>query len=161
MELHAQLGREVGELLLLCFRHVVAQRLGRVVETDRRSAGISVRNAVEQLVVEAVQVGLPAVEGLVFLGIAGAGREAELLSELRVELAERGIVLGLLWIGPKDLQQAAEWYKRAAEQGDPQAQVALGNMYLSGEGVPQDISKAAFWHKKSVKLKKDRDITLD
>ena len=33
---------------------------------------------------------------------------------------------------PKDLEQAAEWYTKAAEQGDTQAQADQGNMYVHG-----------------------------
>lgn len=61
----------------------------------------------------------------------------------------------------RDVEQAAEWYKQAAEQGYTPAQAALGNMYLSGEGVPRDSSKAAYWHKKSLKLNKPIDFTRD
>jgi TPR repeat protein len=61
----------------------------------------------------------------------------------------------------KDLRQAAEWYKKAAEQGSTPAQAALGNMYLVGEGVPKDITMVAYWHKKSLKLEKQVDFTLD
>jgi TPR repeat protein len=61
----------------------------------------------------------------------------------------------------KDLKQAAEWYKQAAEQGYSPAQAALGNLYLLGEGVSKDSSKAAYWHKKSLKLKKQIDFTRD
>ncbi len=62
---------------------------------------------------------------------------------------------------PRDLRQAADWYKKVAEQGYAPAQAALSNMYLVGEGVPRDSSKAACWHKKSLKLKKNADFTRD
>lgn len=37
--------------------------------------------------------------------------------------------------------RAAEWYRRAAEQGHPDAQYNLGFMYLLGEGVPSDADE--------------------
>ena len=39
---------------------------------------------------------------------------------------------------PRDDKQAAEWYRKAAEQGVAEAQVNLGNLYLAGRGVPRD-----------------------
>jgi len=37
------------------------------------------------------------------------------------------------------------WYQKAAEQGDMEAQLKLGDMYLTGQGVKQDYQQAAFW----------------
>lgn len=49
----------------------------------------------------------------------------------------------------KDLKVAAELYQKAAIQGNPQAQHNLGKCYEFGFGVPIDLSKAAYWYKKS------------
>ena len=46
---------------------------------------------------------------------------------------------------PRDYARAAQWFRRAAEQGEPFAQWRLGVMYLNGHGVPQDYSQAARW----------------
>jgi TPR repeat protein len=35
---------------------------------------------------------------------------------------------------PKDLTQSAYWYRKAADQGNPAAQVYLGYMYTGNEG---------------------------
>lgn len=50
----------------------------------------------------------------------------------------------------------AEWEKaplnlvsQAAEQGNAQAQLVLGNMYDQGQGVDQDSDKAAEWIRKA------------
>ena len=60
-----------------------------------------------------------------------------------------------------DFQDAADAYKRKdykeahrlllplAEQGDPEAQYQLGNMYANGEGVPQDYKEAVKWYRLS------------
>jgi len=45
-----------------------------------------------------------------------------------------------------DDKQAVYWYTKAAEQGDADAQVGLGNMYGGGEGVPKDYVIAYAWY---------------
>jgi TPR repeat protein len=37
------------------------------------------------------------------------------------------------------------WYRKAAEQGDADAQVNLGILYGMGQGVPQDYAAAHMW----------------
>ncbi|MCH8931814.1 MAG: sel1 repeat family protein, partial [Nitrospinae bacterium] len=46
---------------------------------------------------------------------------------------------------PQDYAEAAKWYRKAAEQGDAEAQAMLGLMYLNGEGVPQENVQAHKW----------------
>jgi TPR repeat protein len=41
-----------------------------------------------------------------------------------------------------DSQRAAEIWRRLAEWGDPAASLALGRLYLRGEGVPRDLAEA-------------------
>jgi TPR repeat protein len=43
----------------------------------------------------------------------------------------------------------------AAKQGQPDAQVTLGQMYENGENVPQDYGVAAYWYRKAA------DHTID
>jgi TPR repeat protein len=45
--------------------------------------------------------------------------------------------------------QAAFWYRKAAEQGDADAQDALGDLYNSGQGVRRDYAQAAPWYRKA------------
>jgi len=45
----------------------------------------------------------------------------------------------------QDLKQAAEWYRKAAEQGDVSAQATLGLLYSLGQGVPKSDVEAYFW----------------
>jgi TPR repeat protein len=40
---------------------------------------------------------------------------------------------------------AAYWYHRAADQGLPMAQMALGAMYAEGRSLPKDIVQAYAW----------------
>ena len=44
---------------------------------------------------------------------------------------------------------AVKWYKMAAEQGDAEAQNALGACYKNGEGVEKDHAEAAKWYRKA------------
>lgn len=46
---------------------------------------------------------------------------------------------------PQDYAQAAIWYRKAAEQGNPSAELNLGFLYANGQGVPQDTAEAYFW----------------
>ena len=49
----------------------------------------------------------------------------------------------------KNYSEALKWYRKAAEQGNAEAQINLGGMYLYGKGVPQDNSKAVKWFRKA------------
>ena len=44
-----------------------------------------------------------------------------------------------------DLEEAAEWIERAADQGHPLAQYEIGQIYHEGEGVEQDDVRAHMW----------------
>ena len=48
-----------------------------------------------------------------------------------------------------DYSEAVKWYRKAAEQGNKQAQYNLGVCYESGRGVPQDYSEAVKWYRKA------------
>jgi len=41
---------------------------------------------------------------------------------------------------------AADWYRKAAEQGSQTGQRWLGNLYATGKGVPQDYVQAHMWY---------------
>jgi TPR repeat protein len=42
-------------------------------------------------------------------------------------------------------EQAAYWYRQAADKGHPEAQFNLGRLYASGQGVKKDEEQAARW----------------
>ena len=42
-----------------------------------------------------------------------------------------------------------KWYRKAAEQGDAEAQYKLGGCYLDGEGVARDKTEALKWWRKA------------
>ena len=46
---------------------------------------------------------------------------------------------------PQDYAEAVKWYRLAAEQGLPRAQLSLGVMYFEGHGVPLDYVRAHMW----------------
>jgi hypothetical protein len=50
---------------------------------------------------------------------------------------------------PQDFTQAADLYRRAAEQGNASAQFNLGLLYDNGEGVDKDYAQAAAWYRKA------------
>jgi uncharacterized protein len=49
----------------------------------------------------------------------------------------------------KDPAQAAYWYRKAADQGNPAAQVYLGYLYTAGIGVPRDTAEAIRWYRRA------------
>ena len=49
----------------------------------------------------------------------------------------------------KNDASAADWFRKAAEQGHVLAQYKLGAMYDQGEGVPKDQAKAVEWWNKA------------
>src|SRR5262245_7004192 len=57
-----------------------------------------------------------------------------------------------------DYAEAMRWLEKAADQGHAMAQFGLGNMFLNGQGVPQDIVRAYAWFSLSELLA--RSMTL-
>jgi TPR repeat protein len=49
------------------------------------------------------------------------------------------------WSGPKDLAEAARWYRLAAEKGHAESQYDLGFMLLLGEGEPKNTVEGLKW----------------
>jgi hypothetical protein len=50
------------------------------------------------------------------------------------------------------LTKASQWIRKAATQGDSEAQKTLGIMHLKGEGVKRNLSIAKKWFKKAAAL---------
>jgi TPR repeat protein len=48
-----------------------------------------------------------------------------------------------------DPVEEARWYRKAADQGESNAQNALGFLYQWGHGVPQSFDQAVAWYRKS------------
>lgn len=110
-----------------------------------------VRAEMEALLRTAADRGHPdAVYWLSHLYPEGEERDALLLRAGELGSLDGQRDLGTLyatgdWTGPRDLDRAAEWYRRAAERGHSDAQYNLGFMYLLGEGVPKDHEEGLRW----------------
>lgn len=70
--------------------------------------------------------------------------ESPAAAQIRDELRRAGNYL-VGKDGPRDPVQAAYWFKKAADQGDPGAQNELGYLYIWGLGVPRDEEQAFRW----------------
>ena len=51
----------------------------------------------------------------------------------------------------KDFEEAAAWFRRAAEQGHAISQYNLGVMNKNGFGVAQDVAEAAQWMRRAAR----------
>jgi uncharacterized protein len=60
-----------------------------------------------------------------------------------------------------NLLEALIWYRRSADQGDVDSQVALGIAYEGGIGVPQDFVEAHKWYNLAAALTKYADFRAD
>ena len=49
----------------------------------------------------------------------------------------------------RDMHAAANWFRKAADQGNAQAQYNLALCYERGEGVPADTATALSWYEKA------------
>ena len=77
------------------------------------------------------------------------GDYAEAMRLLR-PLAEQGdasaLQLGAMYTFGDGVPQ---WYRKAAEQGNANAQTKLGLMYAFGIGTPKDGAQSLFWYRKA------------
>lgn len=83
-----------------------------------------------------------------------AGIDPALLAKANAgDAASQVLVAGAYAAGKgvaKDIRQAADWYRKAAEQGNISAQVRLAALYLDGaKGFPRDLAQAAAWYRKA------------
>jgi len=50
----------------------------------------------------------------------------------------------------RDDAQAVSWFRKAADQGNADAQYNLGELYAQGRGVAHDEAEAIAWYRKAV-----------
>jgi TPR repeat protein len=50
---------------------------------------------------------------------------------------------------PQDYKEALKWHRKAADQGNANAQYNIAVAYAKGQGVPQDHAEAVKWVRKS------------
>lgn len=59
--------------------------------------------------------------------------------------------LGMMYLNGQGVDQnyeeAGKWFRKAAEQGIPQAQYKLGYLYNQGQGLPKDLEYAYAWYR--------------
>ncbi len=138
----AKLGSDSAQYVLgECFLN------GRGVSRDRKQAEFWYRKAAEQGNADA-QLHLADLLG---------NNSAEALQLLQI-LSEQGNTEAMFSLGwyyiysdsVRDVNKATYWYRKAAEQGDAVAQIALGDCYFKGLGVAMDYDKAVYWYRKAV-----------
>ena len=77
--------------------------------------------------------------------------EEERAKRMRVaEEARKNNLKGDEFYNRKNYDEAVRWYRKAADQGDANAQSNLGWMYRNGYGVPQSYDEALRWYRKAV-----------
>ena len=85
-----------------------------------------------------------AVGGVFYLLSIGQASPCE-LSDGSSDSAGAYYSQGVMSSGP----ERASCFRKAAEQGFRPAQYALGNLYFTGQGVPEDAGQAAFWYRRA------------
>lgn len=104
---------------------------------------------------------LAATAGVTAQGIpalANPGYDTAGLANTTTEVAGSGIAEAIRLGGnyltgkgvPKDLVQSAYWFRKAADQGDAEAQNELGYFYFFGIGVPRDYTESARWFARAI-----------
>jgi len=98
---------------------------------------------------------------VIVIGLYAAGAAAATDQEVPMikRQAERGsdgaqVLLGGMYLRgdggvPRDASLAAEWFEKAALQGNAYAQMKLGDLYETGEGVEKNAAIAADWREKA------------
>ncbi|KAF9930951.1 hypothetical protein FBU30_011060 [Linnemannia zychae] len=74
----------------------------------------------------------------------------ELLLKAAVQgFSDAQYAAGFVYMGLKEYTKAMIWFQKAAEQKHPAAQNRIGDMYLWGHGVPEDVNTARQWYLKA------------
>lgn len=106
---------------------------------------------ISDLIVKAVISAL--LFGIFFNGISNAEPNAGTSGQEAPEDPAEQFLLGKKYDKgeglPADKTLALTWYRKAAEQGFPEAQLLLGFIYDQGIGVPQDYTQAIAWYRKA------------
>ncbi len=96
--------------------------------------------------------------------LEGSGFEYEDLSAKEAYLADQGDAADECLFGVRyangqgviqDYDEAARWWRKAADQKYACAYYNLGLMYANGHGVPLDYAKAARWYRKAADQRHD------
>jgi TPR repeat protein len=94
----------------------------------------------------------PAQDGAAAAGryLAGLHYHAPLSGEAWLKLAEQGDAnaqtwLARIYLSMNDMKEGLAWLRKAADQGNMEAQALLGLAYFRGRGVDKDAQVAAKW----------------
>ena len=75
------------------------------------------------------------------------------IQDIRADEADEAYKTGLRYYNgdavKQDFAAAMEWFKKAADQGNAEAQDKIGSRYENGDGVPQDYAEAVKWYRKA------------
>ena len=55
------------------------------------------------------------------------------------------------YLEDEEYEEAANWFIKSAEQGNIDAQYAMGILCESGYGVPKDLNEARYWYLQAAK----------
>ena len=66
-----------------------------------------------------------------------------------IDEAAQQYAMGSSLFSEKNYTEAAEWYRKSAEQGNADGQASLGYVYNNGYGVAKDDDEAIKWYRKS------------
>jgi TPR repeat protein len=88
--------------------------------------------------------------------LASCGEETKIRERAEAGDVEAQKKLAAIYFKPsfltgvsKDAPEAVKWLRKAAEQGDADSQVNLGNMYTDGAVFPRDFAKAMKLYRKA------------
>ena len=69
----------------------------------------------------------------------------------QIEEAQAQVKRGIAYYEQGNYSEAMKWWRKAAEQGDPDAQYNLGLMYDNGNGVQRNYAEALRWLRMAAK----------
>lgn len=81
-------------------------------------------------------------------------QDSKMLKAAQKGKPEAQVLMGNFYLGrgnDGDSQQAVDWYRKAAENGNERAQYLLGYCYENGIGVSKDADMAKQWYKEASK----------
>ena len=115
-----------------------------------RLAGLGFAPAAERIRVAAQQGTPQAQRSLAQMYAKGRGADQDFAMAFLWygRLAEQSLapaIVGFRELAERGHAPALEWIRDLAEQGNARAQLELGNMYASGQGLARDESEAADW----------------
>jgi hypothetical protein len=90
-----------------------------------------------------------------FSGIAQSPSQTPSLDSALLAKANAGdavsqVQAGQAYEANRDFKQAAEWYRKAADQGSISGEIHLAELYRDGgKGFPRDMTQAAAWYRKA------------